>query len=106
MNIPYLSGCFMFFRTKALQDVGLFDERFFMYMEDVDLSRRMHSKYKTIFLPTVSIYHEYEKASYKNFKSLKMHLKSSIQYFNKWGWFIDKERKKINIKALQDINKL
>ena len=106
MNVPYLSGCFMFFRTKALQEVGLFDERFFMYMEDVDLARRMHSKYNTIFLPTISIYHEYEKASYKNIKSLKMHLKSSIQYFNKWGWFLDKERNQINTKAVQVIKKI
>lgn len=28
MNVPYLSGCFMFFRMSALQEIGLFDERF------------------------------------------------------------------------------
>ena len=33
--IPNLSGCFMFVRMEALQRVGLFDERFFLYMEDV-----------------------------------------------------------------------
>ena len=40
MNVPYLSGCFMFFRISALQDIGLFDERFFMYPEDIDITRR------------------------------------------------------------------
>ena len=44
MDVPYLSGCFMFLRTDALKQVGLFDERFFMYPEDIDLTRRIHKK--------------------------------------------------------------
>nr|WP_028950943.1 hypothetical protein [Sulfurihydrogenibium subterraneum] len=50
MEVPYLSGCFMFIRTKVLEKVGLFDERFFMYLEDTELSRRIHKVSKTIFL--------------------------------------------------------
>lgn len=103
MNVPSLSGCFMFFRVEALINIGLFDERFFMYLEDTDLSRRMHAKYKTIFYPDVHIYHEYEKASYKDLRSLKRHTISAIKYFNKWGWFFDPERKRINQKALNNI---
>ena len=45
MNVPYLSGCFMFLRMSALKSEGLFDERFFMYIEDTDLTRRLHVKY-------------------------------------------------------------
>jgi hypothetical protein len=103
MNVPCLSGCFMFFRVEALKNIGLFDERFFMYLEDTDLSRRMHAKYKTLFYPDVNIYHEYEKASYKDLRSLKRHTISAIKYFNKWGWFFDQERKRINQKALNNI---
>ena len=62
MNVPYLSGCFMFFRISALQDIGLFDERFFMYPEDIDITRRMHEKYLTIFFPEVSIVHAHAAA--------------------------------------------
>jgi GT2 family glycosyltransferase len=40
-EIPCLSGCFMFMRSATLSEVGLFDERYFMYMEDVDLCRRI-----------------------------------------------------------------
>jgi len=36
MDVPYLSGCFMFLRTKAIDKAGMFDERFFMYLEDFD----------------------------------------------------------------------
>ena len=105
MNIPILSGCFMFLRTEALEKVGLFDERFFMYMEDFDLNRRIHRAYKTIFFPEAVVVHEYQKASYKNIKLLKAHIKSAIYYFNKYGWFFDKERRIINAQTLQEIEK-
>jgi GT2 family glycosyltransferase len=103
MEVPYLSGCFMFIRTKVLEKVGLFDERFFMYLEDTDLSRRIHKMAKTIYYPHVHIYHEYGKGSYKNKKLLKYHIESAIKYFNKWGWFFDKERREINKKVLSKL---
>ncbi len=101
MNVPYLSGCFMFLRMEALQSVGLFDERFFMYPEDIDLTRRIHQKYKTIFLPDVSVIHEHEQGSYKNFGLLKIHIINMIKYFNKWGWVFDKERRVVNKRVLE-----
>lgn len=104
MNVPYLSGCFMFIRTSALRDVGLFDEKFFMYLEDTDLNRRIHRKYKTFFYPEVYIYHEFAKESYKNKKLLFYHIKSAIYYFNKWGWFWDQDRKRINKICLEELN--
>lgn len=105
MNVPYLSGCFMFLRINAIQEIGLFDERFFMYGEDIDLSRRMHTKYKTMYYPEVSIIHTHERASYKNIKMLWVHISNIIKYFNKWGWFFDKERKQINENILNYINR-
>jgi GT2 family glycosyltransferase len=103
MEVPYLSGCFMFIRTEVLKKVGLFDERFFMYLEDTDLSRRIHRVSKTVYYPEVSIYHEYGKGSYKNPKLLKYHLDSAIKYFNKYGWLFDKEREEINKKTLEKL---
>ncbi len=103
MEVPYLSGCFMFIRTEVLKKVGLFDERFFMYLEDTDLSRRIHRVSKTIYYPEVSIYHEYGKGSYKNPKLLKYHLDSAMKYFNKYGWLFDKERVEINKKILEKL---
>jgi GT2 family glycosyltransferase len=103
MNVPSLSGCFMFLRTSILKEIGLFDEKIFMYLEDVDLNRRIHSKYKTIFYPKVEIVHEYGKESYVNKKLLKYHIQSAIYYFNKWGWIFDKERDEINQKFLKSL---
>lgn len=103
MDVPCLSGCFMFIRTEALKKVGLFDERFFMYLEDTDLSRRIHKYYRTVYYPKAVVYHRYEKGSYKNLKLLKYHIESAIKYFNKWGWFFDKERNLTNRRTLESL---
>ncbi len=103
MNVPYLSGCFMFLRIEALQQVGLFDERFFMYPEDIDLTRRIHQTYQTLFYPNVTITHAHRAASYKSKKYLWIHITNLCRYFNKWGWFYDKERKRVNQETLAQI---
>lgn len=103
MNVPYLSGCCMLLRTEALQTTGLFDERFFMYPEDIDLTRRLHRNYKTVYYPYVSITHRHAASSYKSFKMLRIHAWNLIKYFNKWGWVADEERKTINKRTLQNL---
>ena len=104
MDVPYLSGCFMLLRTDALNEVGMFDERFFMYPEDIDLTRRIHQKFRTVFYPEVSIVHHHARSSYLNWKMLGIHTFNMIKYFNKWGWIFDPERKRINSKTLKQIN--
>jgi len=106
MDVPYLSGCFMLLRTQTLKEVGLFDEQFFMYPEDIDLTRRIHQKYRTVFYPHVSIIHHHTQASYRNVKPLLIHIRNLIKYFNKWGWFIDAERKKVNRETLNQLKKM
>jgi GT2 family glycosyltransferase len=104
MNIPYLSGCFMFLRIEALKKVGLFDERFFMYPEDIDLTRRIHKEYKTVMYPYAEVTHAHAAESYRNKKMLWIHISNMIIYFNKWGWFFDRERKKVNLKTLKELD--
>lgn len=99
MNVPFLSGCFMFLRTEALRTTGLFDERFFLYAEDADLSRRIHRQFKTLFYPYAEIYHIHARGSYKNTRHTFFNLRSAFQYFMKWGWF-DAERRHINKQAI------
>jgi GT2 family glycosyltransferase len=102
--VPYLSGCFMLLRHSALKKIGLFDEQFFMYPEDIDLTRRMAEIYKTIFFPTVSVVHEHTAASRKSIKMLLIHIWNLFKYFNKWGWFYDPSRKKLNKITLNQFN--
>jgi GT2 family glycosyltransferase len=99
--VPCLSGCFMFVRMDALCSAGLFDERFFMYLEDTDLCRRIAEQWETVFYPHVSIVHEYGKGSYKDSRHLRMHLVSAWKYFNKWGWLHDSTRRALNARVLE-----
>lgn len=98
MDPPVLSGCFLLVRMSIARKINFFDERFFMYLEDVDFCRRMHDISKTIFYPDAVAYHEHAKGSFKNNKMLVMHVLSAIKYFNKWGWFFDKDRRQVNRK--------
>lgn len=100
MLVPFVSGCFILFRVQALREVGLFDERFFMYYEDVDLGRRMFSKYKNLYFPSVSIIHNHGDGSRKHLKMLFIHIQNQFRYFFKWGFFFDRNRKLINKQAI------
>jgi GT2 family glycosyltransferase len=104
LNVPNLSGCFMFLRCTALQQSGLFDERYFMYMEDIDLCRRVHAVAKTIFYPEASIVHGFEKESYSNKTLLWHHITSAVKYFNKWGWIWDKQRDAFNRELFDELH--
>ena len=97
---PIISGCFTLLNLNAIKELGGYDDRFFMYFEDWDLSRRINKSYKTIYFPKVSVYHDYHSGANKSFKLFKIFLKSAYHYFNKWGWFFDKKRKEINKNSL------
>lgn len=57
-EIDVLSGAFMFIRKAVLDRVGLLDENFFMYGEDIDLSYRIQKKgYKNFYFPETTIIH-------------------------------------------------
>jgi GT2 family glycosyltransferase len=103
INVPIISGCFSLFRVEVIKEVGFYDTNFFMYFEDFDLSRRIHSKFKTIYYPKVSVIHTHERGAAKSFKLFTIFIKSAISYFNKYGWFFDRKRKIINKEVLDQI---
>ena len=103
MNIPYLSGCFMLLRTEAVQKARLFDERYFMYPEDIDLTRTIHRDYYTMYIPDVTIVHDHQQASYHSWRMTWIHIVNMCRYFNKWGWFFDSERRRFNREILQHV---
>lgn len=100
VSVPSLSGCFMFTRRAILDAVGGFDERFFLYMEDVDLCRRMAAISRLLYWPEVSVKHVHQMGSYRSARVLLLHVWSAIAYFNKWGWFFDSGRKEANRAAI------
>ena len=99
MDVPSLSGCFMFFRTSCFKEIGGFDTRYFMYFEDVDITRRIGDICRTVYYPGASIVHAHEAAHKKSKKMLMVGLESAVKYFNKWGWLFDRERRRRNKEA-------
>lgn len=101
-DVPYHQGSFMLLRCSALKRVGLFDEHFFMYPEDIDLTRRIHVFYRTMFHPGMTVVHDHRAASYHSWKMTVVHIVNMIRYFNKWGWFYDKERRELNRRLFEN----
>ncbi len=96
MNVPYLSGCFMFLRKSVIEEIGVFDEHIFMYGEDADLNRRIYQKFRTMYYPNVTITHAYAGGTHKSLRLFWITVKALSYYLSKWGWFFDKERDLIN----------
>ncbi len=83
-EVPFAHGCFFVFKTEVFQKLSGFDERFFMYMEDIDIFIRAKKYGKTVINTNYQIYHEYRKGSSKNLKLLKWHLESAYKFFRKY----------------------
>lgn len=84
--IDYASGCFMIFRTEIFKKINGFDGRYFMYMEDADITRKVNEVSKAVFFPNGHIIHEWQRQSHKKIKYTFIAVISLCKYFNKWGW--------------------
>jgi len=84
------AGAFYLTRSQVLDQVGLLDERYFIYAEDLDLSLRIKKKHWLImFVPTTSIIH-YKKSSGRQAVSLKLRKQTSAHFFATMKLFYDK----------------
>ena len=81
----YLSGAFMLCRTDFLDRVDWFDERFFMYLEDADLTRRLSKLGKCVHNPFFKVRHVWAKGSRNNNYLRIIAIISFVKYSLKWG---------------------
>ncbi|MUK87415.1 glycosyltransferase [Ornithinibacillus sp. L9] len=86
MRLDYATGSFMVFRTDIYKKLKGFDDAFFMYLEDADITRRVNQISKAIFYPEARVIHAWERSGHKSFKFARITVQSMIIYFNKWGW--------------------
>jgi len=84
-EVPVISGSFMFFRTDVLKELDGFDERFFMYGEDIDLCYRLSQTGKVIdYVPSTSIIHYKGESTKKdNIDYIIIFNKALYQFFEK-----------------------
>lgn len=85
-TVPFAQGSFLVIRTELFRQLGGFDERYFLYMEDADLCRRVNEVSELRYCPGAAVIHKWEKGSHKNGGLFRLHVKSMIAYFGKWGW--------------------
>lgn len=94
IEVDWIMGSALFARRTALHQVGLLDERFFMYFEDVDWCRRFWEKgWKVMYCPQAVCYHYHKRVSKTKggfFQILtnrytRVHLASALKYFLKYG---------------------
>ena len=86
VNVAIASGCFMLMRSHALRSVGGFNESFFLYFEDFDLSLRLKKCGRLVFDPAVRILHHGGYAASKGLQHLRYFVTSGILFFNRHGW--------------------
>ncbi|MCX7995333.1 MAG: glycosyltransferase family 2 protein [candidate division WOR-3 bacterium] len=92
-EVDWVLGAAMMVKRQAVEKVGMMDERFFLYFEDVDWCRRFHGKgYKVIYFPEAKFVHKYARYSAKKGLFLSffnkyfwLHLGSCMKYFLKWS---------------------
>ena len=83
----FIHGCFLLFKTDDFIEVGGFDPRYFLYMEDVDICRKIDEINKLkIYYPAETVLHIHRKGSAKKAKLFYHHLVSAYKYFKKWGF--------------------
>ena len=82
-DIDFCTGCFFCIRSDIFKKLGGFDERFFMYLEDADLTARAKKYGRVVMNPDISVTHIWKRESAKKFKFLLIHTFSAIKFLLK-----------------------
>ncbi len=83
-DIIFCTGCFFCIRGETFKKLVGFDQRYFMYLEDADLSLKAKSKGRVVMLPQFSVTHVWERESSKSLKYLIIHIISCFKFLFKW----------------------
>ncbi|MEG2677253.1 MAG: glycosyltransferase family 2 protein [Oscillospiraceae bacterium] len=88
IDIEFATGCFFVIRTSVFQKMRGFDERFFMYFEDMDITRRARTNegMRAVYYPYTHVFHEWERASSHRAKFFVILVIGMFKYFGKWGF--------------------
>ena len=83
--VPFPTGCCMFFRGDLLRSLGGFDERFFLYLEDADIGRRVNRVARVAYEPSVRVRHQWQRGSHNRLGLRWQTIRSGFYYWRKWG---------------------
>ncbi len=84
MEVDWVAGMFLLFRAEAFRDVGGFDDKFFLYYEDVDICARLwKAGWKVLLSPDITVVHDAQRASRRDPRYMAWHASSMTRYFFK-----------------------
>lgn len=84
--VELLSGACMLMHRRSFAVVGGFDERFFMYFEDFDLSLRLGEHGKCFYVPAIRVVHHGGNASRKGLRHIRWFAASAVRFYRRHGW--------------------
>lgn len=85
-EIEFCTGSFSAVDTAAFRAVGGFDEKYFMYVEDADLTQKMRTQGKAYLVPQYTAIHAWHRAAHRSLKPFLWQTGSLLRYFAKWGF--------------------
>ena len=85
-EIEFCTGSFSAVDTAVFKAVGGFDEDYFMYVEDADLTQKMRTRGKAYLVPQYTAIHAWHRAAHRSLKPFLWQLRSLLRYFSKWGF--------------------
>lgn len=85
-GIKIASGCFMLCRRRPLQSIGGFNERYFLYFEDFELSLKLGREGPITHLPQMQIVHHGGHTARKGLNHILLFIRSAIRFFGNNGW--------------------
>ena len=84
VEVNFCTGCFFCIKGDVFKELGGFDKRYFMYLEDADLTLQSKAVGKVVMLPQFSVNHAWERESAKSLKYLFIHIVSCFKFLFKW----------------------
>lgn len=82
-SVAWLTGAAMLFRRSAFDEIGGFDERYFMYHEDQDICYRMRKQgWDVVYDPAAVMTHQHAQASRSNLRAARRHLRSTALFYH------------------------
>ncbi|MBU4369953.1 glycosyltransferase family 2 protein [Patescibacteria group bacterium] len=91
-EVDWLIGACLMIKKEVLEKVGYFDERYFLYFEDVDLAKKVwQAGYKVVYFPKVQMIHFHRRLSADRSALVSLfskitwvHISSALKFFIKW----------------------
>ncbi|MDL2323841.1 glycosyltransferase family 2 protein [Ruminococcaceae bacterium OttesenSCG-928-A16] len=86
IDVEFCSGSFFMMPTEIFKKIGGFDEKYFMYVEDADITQKALQHGRAVYLPQFTVVHAWHRAAHRQLRQFVWQLRSMLRYFGKWGF--------------------